>query len=219
MPQKLNIVAQYAMDEYLGAFADSTTFFTVQDFIFHVSASLSAIYQAEYKLQYAELRQDKSESVVTFSADWLLEQEVKVEIVKGERVAKLLERPMSFPFDKQVVGIQSVTSRGRELMRSNATEVWQYPYLPMTDEIFWRYVAAKMKFFTNGECNIQDATILYVPQMNTPESDVPDGVIKQAIEMTVGNMKQLLAGVVVKDSDDLNQNKTLQTEINKRQLK
>lgn len=219
MPKKLKIVAQYAMDEYLGAFADSTTFFTVQDFIFHVSATLSAIYLAEYKLQYAELRQEKTESIVTFSADWLLEQEIEVKRVEDEWVADLIERPMSFPFDKQVIGIQSVTSRGRELTRSNETETWMYQYLPFSDEIYWKNRTDKLYFFTNGECNVKKIKVLYVPPINNADSYVPDGVIRQAIDATVANMKQIMAGNVIKETSDNNQDKILQTEINSKQLK
>jgi hypothetical protein len=219
MPEKLKIVAQYAMDEYLGSYADSTSFFTINDFIFHVGASLSAIYLAEYKQQYLELRQEKTESVVTFAADWLLEQEIEMKRVEDEWVGTLKERPMSFPFDKQVVGIQSVTSRGKELTRSNATETWMYKYLPVSDEIYYRAQTDKIRAFTNGDCNLNKVKVLYVPSINNPESDVPDGVIRQAIDYTVGTMKKMQEGVVVKQTADSNSNQILQTEINSEQLR
>lgn len=219
MPEKLKIVAQYAMDEFVGSYADSTTFFTVKDFIFHTGATLSALYLAEYKEQYKELRAEKSESVVTFAADWLLEQEIEMKREDDEWVGTLKERPMSFPFDKQVVGIQSVTSRGRELTRSNATETWMYQYLPFSGEIYWRLTVDKMRAFTNGECNLNKLKILYVPAINNPESYVPDGVIRQAIDYTVGTMKKLLENVIVKSTADGNTNAILQTEINTEQLR
>ncbi len=218
MPEKLKIVAQYAMDEYFGSFTNSTSFFAIEDFIFHTGASLASIYQSAYNAQYAELRQEKSESVVTFSADWLLEQQIEVKRIDGGFVGILLERPMSFPFDKQGIGIQSVKSRGKELDRSNVTETWMYDYLPTSDKIWYRAQGDKIYFFTNGECNVQKVNILYVPPVNSPESYVPDAIIKPAIEMTVGNMKQLLSGNVVKESADNNEDKIIQTEINKKAL-
>lgn len=221
MSQPIAIVAQYAMDEFYQNYRSGSDFFTLKDFIFNCQAQIAAAFQQGFETERAKLRQEKQDAVVSFSHDWLNEQVLKVEHKSHETFAELTQHPMSFVYDKQDTGIQEVfpvDPRGVELERSNLTEIWQYKYLPATNRIFWRVDRGKLKFFNKGICSIDRVRVLYVPSVSEA-MDVPDGIIDLAVTNTVAKMKQLAQGVVIKKSLDGNDNKTLETEIDRSQIK
>lgn len=221
MAQNIQIVAQYAMDQFYQNYRGGTDFFELKDFVFYCGTTIAGAFQEGYSEKYAELRQEGGEEVVSFSHDWLLEQVLEVKKEKRETYAQLKQRPMSFPFDKSDIGAQEVFSvdpYGTTLERSNITEIWQQKYYPATDRIFWWVDRDKIRFFNKGECNINVIRLLYVPEISS-NMDVPDALVPLAVMETVARMRQIEKGVVIKKSLDQNDNKILQTEIDGKQLK
>lgn len=221
MSQPLPIVAQYAMDQFYQNYRGASDFFTLPDFKFNCMATIAGAFKAEFDVKYSELRQERQDEIVAFSHDWLSEQVLKVEYQSHDTFAVLKQHPMSFPYDKQDTGIQEVFSAqpvGTVLERSNLTEVWMYRYLPATNRIFWWVDRGKIRFFNKGTCVVNEVRVLYVPTV-CENMDVPDGVIDLAVTGTVAKMKQLEQGVVIKKSLDQNDNKTLETEIDRSQFK
>lgn len=221
MPEKLPIIAQYAMDIYFQSYKSSSQFFDLEDFIFHCGATISDIFQQEYKAKYAELRAMKQEEVVTFPADWLLEQRLKIQR-KDNEIFAVLEQPiMGFSYDQQVAGIQSVEAarpRDAKLERTIQAAAWQNGLMPFTGRIFWYAKGDKLFFFNKGGCNIHEVNVLYIPAINETML-VPEGIIKMTIDQTVATMRQLAQGTIVKKAVDGNQNMVLEGEINKQSLK
>lgn len=221
MAVSIQIVAQYAQDQFYQNYRGGTDFFELKDFVFHCGTTIGALYQQGYSEKYAELRQEGGEEVVSFSHDWLAEQVLLVQKEKKETFVKLGQRAMSFPFDKSDIGYQELFSLdpfGTDLERSSITEIWQQKYYPATSRIFWWPDRDKIRFFNNGECNINQVRLLYVPEISA-EMDIPDALVQPAVMGTVERMKQIEKGVVVKKSLDQNDNKILQTELDLRQLK
>jgi hypothetical protein len=221
MPQPLPIVSQRSMDLYYQSYKSSSQFFDLDDFIFHCGSTLADIYQNEARLKYAELRQSKSDEVVSFPADWLLEQKIKVERKDNETFATLDKPVMGFSYDNQVLGVQEVVSfkpLGTKLERTTQAARWQSDLLPFTNRVFWYAQGEKVYFFNKGGCNIQEVKVFYVPSIGK-DMLVPDGVVKMVIDQTVATMKGLGQGTVVKKDIDGNQNMVTQTEMNKLALK
>lgn len=221
MSQQLVIIAQWAMDDFYQNYRSYQDFFNLQDFIDRAGAVVGAIYKDEFDRLRAELRQERQDEAISFSGDWLSEQVLAVALQDGEMVAELQQKPMSFPFDNQNSGIQDVFAvkpPGVILERSNINEIWQYNYLPSTNRIFWRLDRSKLKFFSKGVCPLKEVRVLYAPTVSE-DMEVPDGIIHAALTQTVLSMKGKAEGVVVKKALDGNDNKTLQTEVNKSQLK
>lgn len=221
MAQKIAIVAQYAMDQFYQNYRGNSDFFELSDFIFQCGASISEAYLQGYELRRQELRQEAKEEIVSFSHDWLLEQDLKVERKQKETYATLKQMPLSFPYDKQDSGIQDLFAldpAGTDLERSNITEIWQQKYYPPTDRIFWWLDQGRIKFYNKGICNVNVVRVLYVPTISD-DMLVPDGVVELAVVNTVAKLKQLAQGVVIKKSLDGNDNKTIETEIDRSQLK
>jgi hypothetical protein len=221
MAETLPIVAQKTMDLYYASYKSSSQFFDLDDFIFYTGTTIADIYQQEAKAQYSELRALKTESVVSFPADWLVEQRLKVQRKDNETFV-ILEKPiMGFSFDNQILGLQDVIPikpKDVILERTTQSATWQNRLMPFTNRIFWYGMKDKILFFKKGGCNISEVSVLYVPAIGN-DMLVPEGIEKTAIDQTVATMKQLIQGTVVKKATDGNQNMVMEGEINKMSLK
>lgn len=226
MPQQLKYVAQLAMDNFYQAYKGEDDFWELEDFISQCGNTIAAMYMTYYQQEYAMLRQERKDEVVTFDAGWLVEQDGAV-TGKGGYYSSTLTNPiMTFPYDKSSIGIQNVFITDPfsydEVERTSLAALWQLKYLPKTDKIFfYSDVAAdgaKLGFVNKGNCNIKKIKVLYVPSMVDGESVVADGLIADAISKTVLMMKQMANGNVIDETPDLNMNKVLQTELDKKTL-
>lgn len=218
MATPIETVGQYTMDSFYQDYKQNSEFFELSDFIFHAGATLGDYYRQQFEAKYAELRQEKSDEIVTFADDILLSTSVTVK----DGVADFNKKIMSFPYDRQNAGIADVFITkpvGNFTMeRTNLAQIWQLRYMPYTGKIFWYSDRGQIKFFTNGSCNINEGVVYYVPGVS-PEMEVPDSLIDWTVSNTVQKMRQLKEGTIIKKSLDGNQNKIAETEIDKSQLK
>lgn len=230
MPQQLKYVAQLAMDNFYQAYKGETDFWELDDFITMCGNAIAATYLTFYQQQYAGLRQEKKEEVVSFDAGWLMEQDVDVK-AEGRQFFAMLDSPvMTFPYDQNSIGIQNVFVIDPyiedECERTSYSSLWHLKYLPKTNKVFFYSAVSgidcnlvgKIGIVNKGDCNVKKIKVLYVPLMNDGESVVPDGIIADAISKTVLLMKQMAADNVIDETADLNQNKVLQTELDPNQL-
>lgn len=228
MGMPLKYIGQAAMDNFLQNYRTSSDFWTLDDFILRAATTIADYYQKVYDQQYAMLRNDKTDEIVAFPTEILSEQVLEVEKKDGEAFVTLLAPQMSFMGDNQTSGIQEVVSikpRGVQLERSNISEGWQNKLLPFTGRIFWSVEGERIVFFKKGFCNIGLIKLYYVPAIMKRNGEllqdaiIADGVADMAINATVAKMKQLSTGTVVKESNDGNSNKTMESEINKEAVK
>lgn len=230
MPQQLRYVAQLAMDNYYQNYKGEDDFWDLEDVVSMCGNTASALYSTFYQQEYAMLRQERKDEVISFDAGWLLEQEVEVKKV-GDRLFAVLERPvMTFPYDKSSTGLQTIfitePNSYDELERTSLGALWQLKYLPKTNRIFFFSDVAptscmticQIGFINKGNCNIKKIRVLYVPSMTDEMANVADGIIADVVVKTVLAMKQMAAGNVVDETADQNSNKILQTELDKKTL-
>lgn len=222
MPKQVKFVAATAMDDYYQNYATPTDFFTLEDFIVRVGNVAGDFYRAEWKKMYDELRVERIQEIVGFDPTSLSEQFTVVEKKGSEWVGTIAKQAMSFPFDMQTSGYQNIFDKktGKELERSNINETWTYQYQPVNDRFFYRIERNQIKIFTRGNCNIQEVRILYVPSIKIGDGEewLPDGIVGVVIAATVTAMREM-AGRPIKKSLDGNQNISMETEMNKAQLK
>ncbi len=218
MGQPIDIVAQYTMDAYYRDYKGNSDFFDLDDFIYHCGATAADFYRQEWAAKYAELKAEKSESLVSFGDDQLVTKTLKAKTINGGYVAEIDFPVLSFTYDTQYTGIQSVFSHGNELERSSSNQRWQFSMMPVTNRIFWYVTGNKIYFYTKGHCNVGEIEVSFIPGIG-PDMIVPDGISRYVIDTTVGMMRQLEAGKVVKETNDGNKNMVLESEINKAALK
>lgn len=230
MPQQLRYVAQLAMDNYYQQYKGEDDFWDLEDFVSMCGNTAAALYSTFYQQEYAMLRQERKDEVISFDAGWLLEQEVEVKKV-GDRLLAVLENPvMTFPYDNSSSGIQTIfitePNSFDELERTSIGELWKMKYLPKTNRIFFFsdvsptscMTISQLGFINKGGCNIKKIRVLYVPSMTDEKSNIADGIISDVVIKTVLAMKQMASGAVVDQTADQNSNKILQTELDKKTL-
>jgi hypothetical protein len=222
MAESLPIIAQRCMDSWYQSYKSSSQFFDLDDFVFYAGATIADIYRQEAQSKYTELRALKQEEVVSFPADWLLEQRLKIQRKDNETFAELVEPAMSFSWDNQVIGIQDilpVKPIDAIFERTTQDAAWQNRHVPFTSRVFWYVKRNRIIFQNKGGCNINEVSALYIPAINDSML-VPEGIVDMAITQTVSKMKQLGQGAIEKKSvDGQGQNKTIETEMNKMALK
>lgn len=221
MAEQLPIVAQRTMDQFFQSYKSSSQFFDIDDFVFYTGATIADIYRQEAQTKYTELRSLRQEEVVSFPADWLLEQRLKVVRKDNETCVELIEPVMSFSWDNQVIGVQDILSvkpSDAIFERTTQDAAWQTRHLPFTGRFFWYAKGGSIFFKNKGGCNLSEVSVLYIPAINNSML-VPEAIVDMAITQTVSKMKQIAQGVVVKKSTDGNQNMVMEGEINKNSLK
>ncbi len=224
MPKQVKYIAQTALDDFYQNFTAPTDFFSLEDMIIRVGNAAGTYYLQAWKQYYDELRAERiNAEVVCFDSESLAEQIVKVKSDgSGAWVGVLERQAMSLPFDQQTSGFSNVfdAKTGEELERSNINETWQYKYQPTNNRKFFRIERDKIKIFTKGICNIQEVRVLFVPSIKIGDGDewIPDGIVGYCIASTVSYMRSL-AGRPIKKSLDLNENESMQSEMNKEQIK
>lgn len=221
MAEQLPIVAQRTMDQFFQSYKSSSQFFDLDDFVFYTGATIADIYRQEAQAKYTELRALKQEEVVSFPADWLFEQRLKIVRKDNETYAEFTEPVMSFSWDNQVIGVQDilpVKPSDAIFERTTQDAAWQNRHLPFTGRTFWYVKRNRIVFQNKGGCNISEVSALYIPSINDSML-VPEAIVDMAVTQTVMKMKQVAQGAIVKKSTDGNQNMVMEGEINKQSLK
>lgn len=220
MPRLLKYIAQSCSDAWYQDYKSDFQFFTLDDFINNCGNTIAGIYQRFYDQQYAMLRQERKDEVVTFDVGMLSEQILKVTNVNGILSADILQPIMTFMSDQSSTGIQLVydDKNRQQIERTTFSEAWQLEYAPKVNKIFFYPQVNKLSFINKGDCTIQEVRVLYVPAM-FDEAVVADTVADEAIQKTILEMKQLADKNVVKKSLDNNENAILQSEIDKEQVR
>lgn len=217
------------MDNFYQQYKTDDDFWDIDDFITMTGNTIASMYMQYYQQEYVMLRQERKDEVITFDVGWLAEQEAEVK-QNGIGLYAILDKPvMTFPYDKSSSGLQTIfiiePQTADELERTSLGSLWQLKYMPKTSRIFFYsdvtpsgcLTISKIGFVNKGTCNIKKIRVLYVPSMEE-DAFVPDGLIADAIAKTVIAMRQMGAGNVIDKTADENQNKILQTEVNKKTL-
>lgn len=232
MATRLKYIGQSAMDNYYQNYKGNADFFDLPDFIFRAAAFIAEFYQQIYMSKYAELRQEKRHSIdlVSFNSDMLSVEALTVTMDKETReyTATPTARVMTFLYDQSNVGYQNmipVSPKNVNLERSTIDELWQLQYVPFVGRIFWIPDQGKITFYKKGDCNITKANLYYIPALMNDDGEVyedaviADSVANTAISNVPGIMKQIAQGTIVKQTNDMNPNKVMESEINKTALK
>lgn len=220
----IEIVAQYAMDRYYGEYKASSQFLDIDDFISGCGFAFGTVMQKMYQLQYAELRADQNDSIVSFDPLILNEQILEVKKEGNSYTAKFTDDIMSFGFSDQSVGVQQVTvvepsnSFGEELERFSKQASWQMKYVPFVNKLFFMPSKEGITIIKKGFCNVSKVAVSYVPSSVNKDYVVPDGMVDEIISECITIIREAKLPVV-KKTNDQNQNMVMETEMNKQALK
>lgn len=217
MATPIKILAGRIQDIYYEDYASNTQFFDIDDFIFNAGATYADLLQKEYDTERQIMRADREEGYVTFSHDWLQTQVLPLKR-KGEEgdYYKLVQKPMSFPYDRWDIGIQNIFPVGarfkKELIRDSIDKSWQDDLLPNTKNVFWSLIQdtilVRSSVLQSAPPSIR---VVYVPEISEL-LEIPDGRVGMIRDAVLILMRKLEAEHLVKETNDQNKNKLPQTE-------
>ena len=218
MARLLPYLAQDIMNLYNQDYKSTTDFFDLDDFISYTGMAYADFLSKEYDAERNRMRQEGEENTVVFSHDWQQEQIVKVEYNENDgHFAKLLQKPMSFPFDKWDSGIQNVypikSQFKNEILRDNINAGWMDAYLPIGCTHFWSLLGDKLLINANGKQPPKELKVIYIPTVSD-NLEIPDSREKMVMDATL-QMMNVAAQKIVKETNDQNLNKNFGAEINR----
>lgn len=217
------------MHKFYQTYKTDTNFFTLDDFITYVGDAISDFYNQLYQVKYGELRKDKKEEIVSFDTNVLSESVLKVPEDKCKNSVFYidLEQPiMSFLYDQNNVGLQIVlyNKKGCEDFEDRAyrsTLAQKFAVLkglPIVDRVFYFQDGDRLGIINKRMLPIDNVKIYFIPSVYE-DMIVPDGIADKVIQSAIMNLKESKKGVVVMRELGNNPNQTIETEIDKSQLK
>lgn len=224
MATKIKILAGRIMDLYYEDYASNTQFFDIDDFIFNVGSTYADLLSKEYDTERQRMRIEGEEGYATFSHDWLQTQVCPLKR-KGEEgdYYQLIQKPMSFPYDKYDIGIQNVFPVGSkfrdELVRDSIDKSWQDKFLPNTKNVFWSLIQDTI--IVRGSVNQSpppSIRVVYVPEVSL-DLEIPNSRNAMITAAVLVLMRKLEENHLVKETNDQNKNKLPITENDKNLIK
>lgn len=222
MATPLKIVAQHVIDLFYQDYKSTSQFWDVEDGMYFAGVAYGDLLGQEYMAQYKEMRAMREEGIVQFSHDWLQTEDLKIKDGEDGPYVELTNLPMSFPFDKQDVGIQNVFVAGSkfkgEIVRSTIDSIWQDKYLPNTTTIFWALLQNKIYFKSTQAAPPPAVKVVYVPEVSD-NLKIPNSRENMIVQMAVQLMLKAKEGNLVKEVNDQNKNVAPVTEMDRNLIK
>ncbi len=218
MATPLKIVGQHVIDLFYQDYKSTSQFWDLEDGIYFAGVAYGDLLGQEYKAEYNQMLALREEGIVQFSHDWLQVEELKLKNGDDGPYIELANLPMSFPYDKQDVGIQNIFVTGSkfsgEIVRSTIASMWQDKYLPNTTTIFWALLQNKIYFKSTQAAPPSAFKVVYVPEVND-NLKIPNSRENLIVQMAVQLMLKAKEGNLVKETNDQNKNVAPVTELDR----
>jgi len=216
-------VAQQAQDLFYQEYKSMTDFFDIDDFVRFCGNAVGGIYQAAYEKLYAAIRNDKKDEIVGFDEDMLLDTTLTVKGEKyGDKFVEFGDDVFHFMYSNQDVGVQNIViltpDNNVDIERTTLTLRLAKKYRPRVNRVFWYSDNSGLYFQCEGNTNVKEIRVYYVPKVSD-SMKIPDGLVQDVIAKTVMLVKESAKNLVIKKSVDNNDNKLMETEVNKIALK
>jgi hypothetical protein len=201
-----------------------TDFFTIDDALRYAGDAAGEIYESAYREMYKEIRQEGKDEVVGFEEGILLEKELDVKGEKyGDKFVEFGEDVFHFLYSSQDVGIQNVivlspSNCEASVERITFSKRLNKNYMPRVNRILFYTDNTGIFLQCLGNSRVDRIKVFYVPKPSK-NMECPDGIVQMVITKTVGMLKEMSKGVIIKKDIDNNQNKVMESEINKQALK
>ncbi len=223
MATPIKILAARVMDLYYADYASNQEFFDINDFIFNVGSTYADLLQKEYDVERQRMRSEGEEGYVTFSHDWLQTQVLTLQRKSEEgEYYQLLQKPMSFPYDKWDIGIQNIFPVGskyrNELVRDAVDKSWQDKFLPNTNNVYWSLLKDKIIPRHSQKEAPYQIRVVYVPEVSL-DLEIPNSRNAMITGTVLTLMRALEQNHLVKETNDGNKNKLPITENDRNLIK
>lgn len=216
MATPIKILAGHIMDDFYQDYPSNEEFFSLSDFIFQTGSAYADILSKEFDVERLKMKQDGIDTYVSFSHDWLQTQVLQLQRKSEEgEYYQLLQKPMSFPYDKWDSGLQNVFPVGaknnNELVRATIDTNWQNKFSPLTHTIYWTYLKDKIYPVTSLQSAPPSIRVVYIPEVSL-DLEIPNSRNAMISVAVLTVMRKLSEGFLIDESNNQNKNKLPVTE-------
>lgn len=211
MSRKVSEIAQLCLDAFYQDFKTANEFFTKEHFVRYCILADAKLKQDEYALQVINnIRLRRYNAPVVLNSDnYYTAKDIEVKDDK----ALLPLSIMSFPGIGDTLSVSRVVPEGncQNLMRVTQAQRWQ-----ICDDksmVYWIPACDGIEFVNKKNCSFKKVDVTYIPQL-TSDATIQDSRAWVIVNMVSGFLKAMKDGIVIDKSNDGNNNKTLQTEMN-----
>lgn len=221
---RLAELAQRIMDIYYQDYTSDEDFLDIEDFKSQVSTAYAKLLTDDYQAQKLINKQLEGISVVSLSPDLLVSKVIKLQKEGDLYVAPLPHPFFVFPFDAMATSIQSVTPVGQrcnEFIKASIDDRWKICMITQGTKSYYTCELNKIVFERLACKNLQEVNVTYAPAFDSSNNYffIPDTRAFTIQTMVLQVMFAARDGNVIDMSNDSNQNKAQQTEIDSELLK
>jgi hypothetical protein len=214
--------AQYCLDLYYQEYAPEDAFFTVEDFAYWLGVVYDKDVDDIAKQQYSNSYSETGTGQITFSGDFLKTKTYKLVHKDGQVYVELDFKFATFTYDSQESGIQevlSLTNGGGECIRTTLTDLWKLKHTGISNIVWWYPIDKRLEFRNNNDCYPKSVIVFYVPTSEDEQFSLPKSREFDIATRAWALMTQAKEGVVVETANNGNNIATVESEIDKTQLK
>lgn len=211
------------MDLFYQDYASNEEFFSLDDFIFQTGSAYADILSKEFDVARLMMKQEGIDTYVSFSHDWLQTQVLQLQRKsEGGEYYQLLQKPMSFPYDKWDSGIQNVFPVGAkynsELVRATIDTNWMNKFSPLSKTIYFNYLKDRIYPVTSLQSAPPSIRVVYIPEVSL-DLEIPNSRNAMISVAVLTVMRKLAEGFLVGETNDQNKNKLPITENDRKLIK
>jgi len=223
---RLEILASLVMDAYYQSYAKESDFLQQEDFVQYTGMFYQQVLQEDFDKTRRELIQlrmlDMNESII-LSDSWYKIKEVDVKKDGDNFIAEMpnyfsFNRDISFSGLKAVYPIDNVGDCCNKFAKIKSEQCNGLAYLPSSDKTIYYFPLGDKIYFKKVNCNLKKVNVAYIPSINENEDEnteisIPEGLIADIVIRTYSFLTSTRNGLVIDKTNDQNQNRSAQTEI------
>jgi len=221
---RLQIIASLVMDAYYQSYAKESDFLQQEDFEQYTSIFFQQVLQEDFDKTRREMLQmrlfELNDSPILSDA-WYKLKEVEVKKDK-DRFYAVMPTTFSFNRDTTFSGLKAVypiNDIGDVCGKFAKIKIDQFEglkYLPKSDRTIYYFPLGDNIDFKNVSCGLKKVNIAYIPTLDESEEgeiNIPDGLVAEIVVRTYNFLALAKNGAVIDKTNNQNQNKIIQTEI------
>lgn len=224
MKNTLKTVATLLQDLFYREFRKNTDFLRMVHFKFLIANAYAALLQEEYVKSYRNNLLVHGHGFADISSDWLVEDQIEVDLQGKQLFAKLNQPYFSFLYDQSGIGIYSIRPTGEgvgviDLLRIHPEEEYKYKYVPFAPNVVYFFPLKDKVVFLGDTTKGVKFQLLFIPSLATLEDSlqVPMALNEEVIKRAFNVLMAAKSGTPIVDKTaDGNPNAVLATEINER---
>ncbi len=221
---RLQILASLVMDAYYQSYAKESDFLQQEDFEQYTSIFFQQVLQEDFDKTRREMLQmrllELNDSPILSDA-WYKVKEVEV---KKENDSFSADMPTIFSFNRDFTfsGLKAVYPSGDigdccgKFGKIKSDQCEGLKYLPKSDNTIYYFPLGDKIHFKNVSCGLNKVNVAYVPTLDETEDgeiNIPDGLVAEIVVRTYNFLTSAKNGTIIDKTNNQNQNKIIQSEI------